>query len=91
MGPSLFDLYKFNNGPFDKKTILNLFCSLIKQLEYLSNRHIIHHDIKPENICLGVLKNKNNLYLIDYGLSFRNDDDSTNNEKSKSIWHCGTT
>lgn len=75
MGPTLYDYYKFYDDCFDRKTILNIFDNLINKIRYLSKNKIIHHDIKPDNIVLGIFENNQfkdskELYFIDYGCSY---------------------
>lgn len=42
---------------------------LLKRLEALHKLGYVHGDIKPANIMFGRGKNKNTLYLIDFGLT----------------------
>ena len=42
------------------------------KIQYMSEKGVVHLDIKPENIVLGMMnnskiKNKNEMYFIDYG------------------------
>lgn len=72
-GPTLFDLYIFY-GKFDKKTILNIWDNLLHKIKFLSDHNIIHRDIKLENITWSLINNskiinKDELYIIDYGLN----------------------
>jgi len=88
MGPTLLDLFNFSQG-FDKITILNIFSNLLPKIKYLSDRNIIHHDIKPENITWGIIKlseiiNRDELFFIDYGLSI-NFNDIQNEESGNEI------
>ena len=69
----LFMVFQYINGiTFDKfikinywnnKLIKKYLIQLLKVINYLHTRNIIHCDIKPENILIS----KNRLYLIDYG------------------------
>lgn len=43
----------------------------IERLQILHSKDFIHRDIKPENFCFGLEKNKNTLFLIDFGLARR--------------------
>ncbi|WP_293090244.1 serine/threonine-protein kinase [Okeania sp. SIO3B5] len=53
---------------FDHEEIKQIIISILDILRYLQNQNspIIHRDIKPENI---LIDNKNNVYLIDFGLA----------------------
>ncbi len=55
-------------GSLQLKTVLTLGIQLIKRLETLHNKSLLHRDIKPDNF---LLDNNNILYLIDFGLCKR--------------------
>lgn len=59
MGLSLYQFGKFDGKPFDKKTIINIAVNLVRRLKYISSINVIHHDIKPENVDVGVIKKVN--------------------------------
>jgi len=64
------DFYDFIhqiNKPLVISTILNLYFSLLNSIELLTNKNIIHYDLKDENILLNK-KNKNPI-IIDFGIS----------------------
>lgn len=42
---------------------------MISRLEYIHSKEILHRDLKPENFLIGLEKNANTIYLIDFGLS----------------------
>ena len=48
----------------------------LRRLEYIHSRNFIHRDLKLSNIIMGVGKNANLVYIIDFGLSkqFRDPD-----------------
>lgn len=62
------DLFRYimDNGPIDYKRCMKLFKPIFKTISYMHSQHIIHNDIKLENI---VVTDDNRLLLIDFGLS----------------------
>ena len=46
-----------------------LYNSKITRLEFFHSRDYVHRDVKPENLLLGPDKNRDTVYLIDYGLA----------------------
>lgn len=94
MGPTLYDYYKFYDDCFDRKTILNIFDNLINKIRYLSKNKIIHHDIKTDNIVLGIFENNQfkdskELYFIDYGCSYFMGEEFNIREDIDRFWNCG--
>ena len=63
-GGDVFTLLSKNNLP--KKTIQLIVAETILAVNYLHSIHIIHHDIKPENILISA---KGHFKLSDFGLS----------------------
>ncbi|XP_019485527.1 PREDICTED: serine/threonine-protein kinase VRK2 isoform X2 [Hipposideros armiger] len=66
------DLQKISdkNGTFEKSTVLQLGIRMLDVLEYIHENEYVHGDIKAANLLLGY-KNPDQVYLADYGLSFR--------------------
>mgnify|MGYP006180051583 CR=1 FL=1 len=56
------------NGKYDYSRLQPLAIQMVSVLEHIHNRGILHRDIKLENFMLGV-KDRESIYLIDYGLS----------------------
>jgi len=56
-----------NNGHIEQKLIINILIQLLETLKYMHDTcHIMHRNIKPDNI---ILENNNNIKLIGFGLS----------------------
>ena len=60
-------LAKFRH--FSVKTTAMLGYQLIKILKYIHDKHIIHRDIKPDNLAMGRKELNGTLYIIDFGLA----------------------
>lgn len=69
MGPSIEDLFDKTFRMFSLKTVLMIMDQMIRRIEYIHSRRILHRDIKPHNFCLGTNKTANKIYLIDFGLA----------------------
>lgn len=69
LGPSLEDLFKKYNKKLELPTVLNTAVQLINTMKNLHNNNYIHRDIKPSNFLIGLSKNKNQIYVLDFGLS----------------------
>ena len=65
LGKTLTHMYK-KYGTFSLKQINILTLHALKILEDIHNKGVLHRDIKPENF---LIDKKNNLYIIDFGLS----------------------
>uniref|UniRef100_A0A0X3NMW5 Casein kinase I isoform alpha n=1 Tax=Schistocephalus solidus TaxID=70667 RepID=A0A0X3NMW5_SCHSO len=69
LGPSLEDLHVSCDCKFSLKTVALLADQMIKRVETLHKRCLIHRDIKPDNFAMGCGPNFNTVYIIDFGLS----------------------
>jgi serine/threonine protein kinase len=54
---------------FSLKTILLVADQAIARIEYIHSKGFLHRDIKPNNFLMGVGRQGNILYTIDFGLT----------------------
>ncbi|XP_029449592.1 serine/threonine-protein kinase VRK2 isoform X2 [Rhinatrema bivittatum] len=64
------------NDRFPKEVIMKLSIQILHALEYIHENEYVHGDIKAENLLLGY-RNPEQVYLADYGLSYRYCPDGT--------------
>lgn len=69
LGKSLEKLFSECGRKYSLKTVLMLADQMLKRVEYIHSRRIIHRDIKPDNFAIGRKKNKNRVFIIDFGLA----------------------
>jgi len=69
VGPNLEDLLLYCDGRFSLKTTILLADQMIRRIEFLHSKCLIHRDIKPDNFLMGNGKLFNLVYIIDFGLA----------------------
>ena len=77
LGPSTEDLFNLCNRKFTVKTVLMLADQMLARTEYVHNKNFIHRDIKPDNFLMGIGRNCNKVYIIDFGLAKKYRDTKT--------------
>ena len=69
LGPSLEDLLNYCDRQVLLKTVLLLADQALSRIEYIHSRGFLHRDVKPENFLMGLGRQGNILYTIDFGLA----------------------
>lgn len=69
LGPSLETLFIKCGKKFSVKTVLMLAEQMIKRIEYVHSRRIIHRDVKPDNFAIGYKRNAHRIFILDFGLA----------------------
>ena len=69
LGNSLEDLFAICERKFSLKTVLMCAQQMIKRIEYVHSRRVIHRDIKPDNFAIGRQNQAHRVYLLDFGLA----------------------
>ena len=68
LGPTLEDLFNFCGRKFSTKTTLMLFYQILERLEHMHGKGLVHRDLKPDNIMMGMSEYSDTVHLIDFGL-----------------------
>ncbi|MFH4975250.1 hypothetical protein AB6A40_001959 [Gnathostoma spinigerum] len=67
-GGELFDRVVDDNYILTEMAVVMIICQLCEAISYIHSKHIVHLDIKPENIMC-VSQTGNRIKLIDFGLA----------------------
>lgn len=78
LGYSLNDLFLLSNKKSSLKTVLMLADQMIARVEFLHSKSLLHHDIKHDNFVVGLGRNANQVYIIDFGLAKKYKDSLSN-------------
>ncbi|KRX01985.1 Protein kinase-like domain [Pseudocohnilembus persalinus] len=65
LGPDLEVLFQICNKKFDLKTVCIIAIQVLQRLQFMSQKYLIHRDVKPSNFCIGKKEKKNVIYMID--------------------------
>lgn len=71
LGPSLEDLFNFVGRQFTLKTVLMLADQMLRRVEYIHSKFLLHRDIKPDNFLMGTDVKATQTFMIDLGLAKR--------------------
>jgi serine/threonine protein kinase len=69
LGGSLEDLLLDLGRPFSLKTVLMVAEQTLAQVQFLHARGVVHRDLKPDNLLMGLGPRRNVCYVADFGLA----------------------
>jgi len=69
LGPNLEQIFINSDRKFTVPTVLMLGIQIINLLKNLHDVHYLHRDIKPSNFLIGRGKDKDQIFIMDFGLS----------------------
>ncbi|KAG5991558.1 hypothetical protein E4U54_003862 [Claviceps lovelessii] len=76
LGPSLEDVFNYCGRKFSLKTVLLIADQCINRIKYIHDKGYLHCDVKPDNFLLGIGRQGNVIYTIDFGLAREFDEES---------------
>lgn len=69
LGPSLQDVLQYCGGVLSLKTVLLIGEQLLARIKYVHSKGILHRNITPHHLLLGLRSHGGTIYLIDYKLA----------------------
>ncbi|KAJ3426696.1 casein kinase 1-like protein [Anaeramoeba flamelloides] len=69
LGPNLESLFNYCDRKFSLKTVLMIADQILCRIQLLHTKCFVYRDIKPENFVIGKKNQKNQIFLIDFGLA----------------------
>ncbi|KAJ3435825.1 casein kinase i-like protein [Anaeramoeba flamelloides] len=69
LGPNLESLFKYCDRKFSLKTVLMIADQVLCLIEKVHSKSFVYRDIKPENFVIGRKNQKNQIFIIDFGLA----------------------
>ena len=69
LGPTVRNLIQFCEGLLSVKSALMITLQMVDVIKKMHTALVTHQDIKPSNMAIGVGRNSNTLFLIDFGLA----------------------
>lgn len=69
LGKTLEDTRKTQGGKLSLSVVILIGQQMIRRVEYLHSKGVIHRDIKPDNFIFGTESEKSVLNVVDFGLA----------------------
>lgn len=69
LGKSLETLFQENGKSFSLKTVCMLGIQMVRRIQWVHHKNIVHRDIKPDNFVMGLNDKSHIVHILDFGLS----------------------